>query len=270
MRGNVDWFTEKLLEDPRSIEHLYAIVTGKSTGGLEIPDWYLEACIADSEFMVRVMAALAEARVEYYEGYRQLEDLEEKEDFPATRWCCSVLDEIAVCIPPAKRIFGHVPVCGRDFYWARIFTRTCFEDIAFDVAESVNAWWEIACYNADGRTHVISTLIRVGVLSGSEDLTFVSRDSHLPHADDEKWNRHDATLVVAGGHNVLDFLKDRFGDLPLEYGAIITVNPFVPPDRNLALELKKRSFERCCYFEGGEYVLPYAIGYEDITVYLHK
>ena len=270
MVRDMDWFVDRLLSDPASVDRLYAIATGRRLSDGEVPSWFVEGCMGDAEFIARVTDAIREQRAEYFRLYREFLTLEEREGYPATKWCCEVLDEIAQCIPVERRTLGHVPVSGLDFYWARIFDTTCFEDVAFDAKECVNAWWEIERYSREGRTEVIQSMIRAGALTGREGLSFVSRDSHVPHAEDVELNRPDATLIVAGGHDVLGFLDDRFGVAVLLYGAVVTVNPYLDSGLDLVVEMEKRGYKKVHFTQAGDYLLPFAIGFENITVFLKQ
>lgn len=204
----------------------------------------------------------------YINGYRQLEDLERREGYPAMLAYAALLDSIAEHLPRQNRVFGYYPFSGVDFYWARIFEKLVVcEDIGFDEKEQIpEMWWGVETYGAKKRQEIISILKSQGIIPVSSNVEILSGDAGVDRYDN-RFNNQQSTLLVKGGHNVLGYIETRFQGRHLEYGAIITASSFNPL-RDMEHRFAKDGYRRHASFEGGEFLAPYAMELNDIHIFL--
>jgi len=226
----------------------------------------LEKALSDASFVSRMQSQVRQAWRVYREGYKRLEDLEKKEGHPAITACANVIDEIAGYLPNINKKVCHYPFSGVDFYWARIFDRIVFEDSGFDQYELPTMWWDPRTYSSEKRQEIITTLKAQKIIPESAILEFVNRDSAIPKSDN-KFNNSITTLLVKGGHDFLGYVKSRFGNTSLEYGAIITVTA-TNPLGDIEKRLKRDGYNRIASLVGTNFLIPYAMELKDIHIFL--
>lgn len=189
----------------------------------------------------------------YHEGYRQLLELEEEEGFPAMKYRASQLDKLIPHLPETK---GYNVFAGNDFYWARLFALTVFEDIAYDKEWDMHMWWQPEMYQRDSIDLVLTTLKKAGVLDDASDIRLIAGDSEITRGDND-FDRTDWTLVVAGGHSVIPFLDKRYKE-GLNYGAVVIADPADRHEKLLS-SMEQRGYECTFYDQGEVYSVPFAI-----------
>ena len=93
----------------------------------------------------------------------------------------------------------------------------------------------------------------------------MSGDSQIER-EDNHFNNSATTLLIKGGHDVLGFLKDRFRERRVMFGAIITVtshNPVEDMDEYLLNHNYRRTFSH----PGEDFLAPYStLKFKDIFV----
>jgi hypothetical protein len=92
----------------------------------------LEEALGNELFIKKMHNSVKESWETYRRGYKELENLEAREGYVAMFAYAKELDSIAAHLPQETRTLCHYPFSGTDFYWARIFRKSYFEDTAFD------------------------------------------------------------------------------------------------------------------------------------------
>lgn len=227
----------------------------------------LEAALSDDSFVHKMQESVRTKWEVYRNGYRRLEDLEEREGYPAMHTYASELDLIAEQLPRQNRVFCYYPFSSVDFYWARIFDRIVFEDISFDQEKEIpTMWWDPETYGFNRRTEIISTLRTQGVISSSAIMEFVAGNAEIDRYENQ-FNNQQSTLLVKGGHDVLGYVGTRFKDKRLEYGAIITVTS-TNPLRDMEDRFAEDGYRRHVSIEGKGFLAPYSMELKDIHIFL--
>jgi len=220
---------------------------------------------------IAILAEVREAIKHFWEiyagGQDKLFELEKQEGFPAFRAYAKHIDFVGANLPPQNRSICYHPFSGLDFLWARIFQKTIFEDIAFNLWHPLFGWWKAEDYSADKRMKIIHILKKERIIPSSAVLEFIKGDSRFESGQNEDLNNPDTTLFLKRGHDNLIFLKKRFLDLNQElmFGAIFFESGFyehsiegvekVLASQNYKLALKYK-------YSGVdlEYSIPYALG----------
>jgi hypothetical protein len=222
--------------------------------------------LGDGLFVSRMQERVRPIWQIYRQGYRKLEDLEKREGYPAMSAYAEALDDIAGHLPAENRAFCHYAFSGVDFYWARIFDKVVFEDIAFDKEELPTMWWEPETYSSERRAEIISTLKAQRVMPESAVMQFLAGDAEIP-GDDNQFNNPGATLLVKGGHDFIGYVESRFGESNLQYGAVIIVSPSNPIEKTEE-RLAQDGYHKKASLDGIDCLAPYAMELKDIHIFL--
>jgi len=204
----------------------------------------------------------------YLKGHDELESLERKEQYPAMFAYANQLDFIAEHIPKRNRKFCYNPFSGVDFYWARIFDKTVFRDIAFDDDEHPKRWWGAETYSIGTREWILNTLKKLKIISHKADMKFVSGDANKKQ-EDNHFNNYETTLLVKGDYNVIEYLNKAFKDDRLRYGAIIVVNPANPLEE-ITDKLAKEGYKKKKSLKGIDTLAPYTMDLKNIHMFIKK
>lgn len=226
----------------------------------------LEKALSDELFVSSMQNKIKEIWQVYRQGYRDLEQLEQKEGYLATAACAKVLDEIAVHLSTNMKKSCYYPFSGVDFYWARIFDKVTFKDICFDQDELPNMWWDSETYGSGRRQEILATLKTQGIISEQAILEFIVGNAEIPSTDNQ-FNDTAQTLLIKGGHDFLGYVESRFGSERLTYRAIITVAA-INPLRDIEKRLTQDGYTRKASLEGTDYLIPYAMELRDIHIFL--
>lgn len=207
--------------------------------------------------------------IAYQEAYSMLEELERDEGFPAMRAYAERLDHVREALPEENRKNGYYIYAGIDFYWARLFDRTMFEDVAYSSEFSPHMWWEPERYQRESLHQCIATLREAGALSESDNVGLQISDSSETRLVND-YNKPEWTLIEKSGHDILQFLRDRFGHPELvHFGAIIVASP-VRDEEKLIQGMQEFGYSHA-HTEQGELILaPYTMGVRDIRVFLKE
>ncbi|TSC74530.1 MAG: hypothetical protein G01um101448_49 [Parcubacteria group bacterium Gr01-1014_48] len=226
----------------------------------------LDQALSDTDFVTRVQVSVREEWDKYLAAYCELELLEETEGFPAIHWYASRIDAIAQQLPTEVKALGYYPFCGIDFYWARVFKKTVFEDIGFGKQDMPNMWWEPARYGKQGRKQILAKLFELTVIPPTAKLTFVSGNAEVKRRNNDL-NRATTTLIVKGGHDFLHFFGTRFKNERPLFGAIISISA-VNTLRDIEHCLSAFSYEKVFSCAGNDFIAPYAMELRDAHVFL--
>lgn len=194
----------------------------------------------------------------YLNSYDRLEEIEQEEGFPAMKLYAEQLDNIRSLLPQENTINGYYPFAGTDFYWARIFNKTVFEDIGYEKGYVKNMWWRPEKYSKDSINDIIFTLKKTGVLKEDTIIERITGDADNTREDND-FNKPEWTLVVKGGHGVINFLDKRFKEESINFGAIVVVDP-ADNDDYLKQGIEKRNYICTSYEPGIKFYSPYAMG----------
>jgi len=228
----------------------------------------LEAALADDSFVKKVQYKIKNNRGIYRKGYRQLEELEARENHQAMFAYAAELDLIAEHIPHKNRFLGYYPFSGTDFYWARIFKKVVFEDISFDCKEELpTTWWGVEDCSLERRDSIVRILTLLNIVTHS-NLEFLSQDADICR-DNNKFNNNKSTLLLKGGCDVLEYIDKRFKDKKLKYGSII-----IADSMNVFEDIKDRflreNYHKQFYLRGENFIAPYAMELKNAYIFIKK
>ena len=224
----------------------------------------LERALKDEDFIERMQKKAIKSFRKYREGYNELEELEIEEDFVAIKSCVKLLDEISEHLN--GREVCYYPFSGTDFYWARIFKKTIFEDLSYDSKEEIpNMWWDKEQYTKENREKIIESLKINEFIPKTSNIEFSCADSNTSVMAEELNNPH-TTLIVKGGHDFLGYIKERYSETNLEYGNIITVN-ISNKTKPVEEKLDRQGYKKISYFKGIKYLLPFSMELRDINIF---
>jgi hypothetical protein len=230
----------------------------------------VDDALIDQSFIIRMQNKIREFWEIYRNEYGKLEDLELKEGYPAMLAYASELDVIAEHLPLKNRYFCYYPFSGVDFYWMRIFKKVVFEDNAFyeqdKSSDTLNIWWSIDTYGAKKRHEIISTLMKLEIISSMTDAEFLSKDVETCK-DSKRFNGYQSTLLMKGGSDVLAYLEKQFADDSLKYGAVI-IGSAVNSIRDMEERFTRDGYYRHFSLEGDDFLAPYAMKLKDIHIFL--
>jgi hypothetical protein len=230
----------------------------------------IEKALANEFFVERVHRKVEKQWEIYRKSYKKLESLEAREDYVAMFAYAKQLDVIAECIPQKTRNICLYPFSGTDFYWARIFRKSYFEDISFDSEVKLpTMWWSREDYTAEQRQHIVLLLKELKIIPRDADLIFFSRDSDS-RRDVNIFNNSNSTLLIKGGNDVLGYIKKRHKNKVLNYGAIIAQCSTCATQKDLEDRFSQDGYYQRLYLEGQDLVAPYAMELKDIYLFLKE
>lgn len=225
----------------------------------------VEDAIEDKDFVQRMQASVKQLWAKYLAGYEKLEELEQREGFPALARHCRIFDRIALSLPSESRQFCYYPFSGTDFYWARIFQHLFCEDIGFDNESIPNMWWGEEDYSKENRDRVLGLLKKLSVVPEEHEVVCVRSDAERSGWGNA-YNLPSYTMLVKGGHDVVGFIEKRFQDIELNYGAILTASS-ANPHKKLRAYLSSRGFEQVLWHPGTSWIAPYAMELRRVAVF---
>ena len=192
----------------------------------------------------------------YQNSYSKLESLEDQEGYSAMKYYSEQLDEIKELIPDKFLENGYYPFAGTDFYWARIFENTIFEDIGYNQDYVKNMWWSSDKYSQKSLDEIILVLSQQNIIPKNPSIKIITGDSEKDRVDNN-YNQENSTLVVKGGHSTIPFLKKRFSEL--KFGTAVFVSP---ADRaeDLQKEMVNRGYKCISVINDDKFYAPYAMG----------
>lgn len=256
------------LESSIKAAHKRALSTATNMLGNEY-DGNLKKALEDQDFISRMHNAVAVEWVGYVNGYRELEALEAKEGYPAMNEAVRVLDNIASFLPESVKGECYYPFSGVDFYWLRIFDKVVFQDIGFYQEEEVpNMWWDVDTYSDARINDIVRTLKSQDIIDESQKPFRVTGDAEKPEIIPE-YNCATNTLLMKGGHDVLDFLENRYPSIPLNFGAIVIGTP-ANPFMEVAERLSYDGYNWAGSSKGTDYLIPYSMELEDLNVFVKE
>lgn len=229
----------------------------------------LEAAFGDESFISRMHNKVRYNWDLYKNSYRKLEDLESRENYVAMFDYARQLDIISCHLPSQNRIFCHYPFSAIDIYWARIFQQIVFEDSGFDSEiELPTMWWNAEDYGKERRNEILSTLRKLNIIPVTTIINFLSHDAEIG-GDVNNFNNTQSTLLTKGT-DFLEFVKIRFSQEPLKYGAIILGSPYNPID-DIEDRLHQDFYYKHFYLKGSNFYAPYPQKLRDVYIFLkHK
>ncbi|MCK4669975.1 MAG: hypothetical protein KAT43_02135 [Nanoarchaeota archaeon] len=234
----------------------------KEEFGFVDKDTFAEAA-NDSKFVGCMQANIRGLQLHYNECYRRLEELEKREEYFGMHAYANQLDMIAGLL--SCRDICHYPFSGVDFYWARIFQRTFFEDMAFDGKDYPDNWWDIETYTHKKREEIISLMKKIGIIPLFARIELLSGDAEVSKPSN-RFNNKYTTLLVKGGHDILDYLRRRFKDEELEYGTILAVDPSNPRSE-LIQGICERGYTMTGAIEGTGIIAPFSMELKNIYIF---
>lgn len=223
----------------------------------------IEEAMSDPAFVRLMEERISELQKHYMGCYRSLEELEEREGWPAMKAYANRLDYLEQFLP--CRRFCHYPFSGVDFYWARVFDRIAFEDMAFDGREHPDNWWDAETYTEKRREEIIALLKRKKIIPENADMRFLAGDAFQGRPDNQ-FNTLEATLLVKGGHDVLGYVNKRFADEELKYGSVVAVMAANSPD-DLIGGLQERGYTMAMAITGTGLTAPFGMDLKDIFIF---
>lgn len=230
-------------------------------------DGDMDKATQSNDFIQRVQARAQELRDKYLYSYRELEMLEQRENYPAMWEYARILDTVAQNLPEHLRHNCYYPFSGTDFYWARIFSKLTCEDIGFDQQEQiVNMWWGAEAYSERKREEIISLLKKLNIIAPNTDIQCVSSDVEESQKFFES-SRSDIALLIKGGHDIIGAIKTCFGGRVPEFGAIITVSS-ANPIQELTAYLKDCGYQHTFSHQGTDWIAPHSMELRNIHVFL--
>src|SRR3989344_3297775 len=114
---------------------------------------------------------------DYIGAYHALEKMEEQDGYPAIKAGAERLDRVKAALPEENRKNGYYIYAGTDFYWARIFDFTVFEDRAYFDEYSPHMWWEPERYQVGSLTGILAKLRDVGALTSANAVRLLHGNS---------------------------------------------------------------------------------------------
>ncbi len=205
------------------------------------------------------------ATLEYNQAYESLNELEEVEHFAGTKECLRRLNMLANYIPETSRKFAYNPFAGTDFYFARLFNETVFEDAGYYQKFNFHMWWDPSAYQEDRLASMLQLYRKRGVIGPENSVRLLCGDCDYTRLEND-FNFSPSTLIVKGGHSVISFLENRYGNNPLNYGAMIIVSP-ADEFSELRSWLSQRGYG-LVYFDSGEPLfVPFAMSYHNAAVF---
>lgn len=205
---------------------------------------------------------------DYIGAYRELEGMEELDGYPAMKACTERLDLIRAALPEENRKNGYYIYAGTDFYWARLFDFTVFEDRAYFEEYSPHMWWEPKQYQVGSLVGTLAKLREVGVLTPANAVRLLNGDSGCSTARNG-FNRPEYTLIEKSGHSAVDFLRSRYKGEPIRFGAVIAGSPVGNEERFLK-EMAELGYTLAHHEEGERIIVPYTVGLGGVRVFLKK
>lgn len=208
------------------------------------------------------------AWTQYQKSYKELEQLEIKEGFPAMQQYAAELDHLKDFLQKQNRTKGYYPFAGTDFYWARIFDQTVFEDIGYWKTYDQHMWWKPSAYQQPNIEESLHLLAQAGVIENKDNIQLIVGDANRTRNEND-FNNKDYTMIVKGGHSVLPFISKRFKKEQLKFGAIIVVSPS-DTHTELINGMAERDFS-CIYHEKGErFYAPFSMGMQQRYIFSNK
>lgn len=205
---------------------------------------------------------------DYIGAYRELEGMEEQDGYPAMHAIAERLDNIREALPEENRKNGYYIYPGTDFYWARLFDFTIFEDRAYFQDYSPNMWWEPEQYGVGSLVATLAKLREAGVLTPDNAVRLLKGDSDTTTAHNN-FNRPEYTLIEKSGHSVVDFLRSRYKGEALSFGAVIA-GSHVGNEEKFIREMAELGYTLVHHEEGERIIAPYTMGIGDVRVFLKK
>lgn len=226
----------------------------------------MERALLDTVFVERMQATIAKIWNKYLDAYKRLEELEREEGYLATKDYARVLDLIARHLPVEYRKCCYYPFSGIDFYWARIFKTLICQDIVYNKeTKCINAWWGMDWYSHDKIDEIISLLKDLAIIPQSSIIKFLSGD-----ADETDIRISDVsctTLLIKGGHDVLDYLNNKFDESGIIFRAIIIVSSANSLE-DMCEYLSNRGYEKTFSDSAVSIVAPYAMNLNEIHIFI--
>jgi len=203
---------------------------------------------------------------EYVGAYRELEGMEERDGYPAMRAIAERLDHIRAALPEENRKNGYYIYPGTDFYWARLFGFTVFEDCAYFQDYSPNMWWNPERYQVNSLVATLAKLREVGVLTDGNSVRLLKGDSDTTTAHND-FNRPEYTLIEKSGHSVVDFLRSRYKGEAVDFGAVITGSS-VRDEEKFLREMAEFGYTLAHHEKGERIIAPYTMGMGGVRVFV--
>ena len=221
----------------------------------------------DMDFIRRMHHNIDTLWNKYLDSYRLLEKIEKENGYASMKQYADILDIISEYIPDQCKQICYYPFAGIDFYWARIFNTLICQDITYDRYESLNAWWGMDWYNGKKRMEIVELLKSIEIIPPENSIICVNGKAELPNKETEL-NRHEVTLLLKGGHSVIDFIKERFND-QVFFGIIIIVTP-ADTIEDLDGFMSYNGYNLIYHDNETRLLIPYAMELRDIHVFSKK
>ncbi len=203
---------------------------------------------------------------DYIGAYRELEGMEEQDGYPAMHAIAERLDRVRAALPEENRKNGYYIYAGTDFYWARLFDFTVFEDRAYFQDYSPNMWWEPEQYGVGSLVGTLAKLREVGVLTPDNTVRLLKGNSDTTTAHNN-FNRPEYTLIEKSGHSVVDFLRSRYKGEAVNFGAVIA-GSHVGNEEKFIREMADLGYTLVHHEEGERIIAPYTMGIGDVRVFV--
>lgn len=223
----------------------------------------LDAALSNEDFVKRMQKQISETWKNYLNNYKKLEELEKKEGYPAMKFYASQLDLIEKHLPNSNKEICYYPFSGVDFYWTRIFKKLICEDISFSKSKLPNNWWEYETYQK--RKEIEDILKEQNIIPKDSELEIIIGDAEIKKQEN-MLNKPNVTLLVKGGHSVLNYIEKRYSKEKLLFGAIITVTS-ADTIEEMDKRLKKEGYKKIFSYKGEDFLVPYALSLRDVHIF---
>lgn len=223
-----------------------------------------EAALANPEFVERMQGSLHELRQKYLSASKALERLEAIEGYPAMAEYAAVIDRIVSYLPSKANCY--YPYSGVDFYWARGFNKTVFEDVMFGKnAHHQKSWWGAGTYRKNSVESIISLMKSLGIIPEANGIEIRCSDSDFTVSSSE-FNNSDWVLLLKGGSETKPFENGNFQP---DYCGIIVSNTHSPFEE-IGLRIVTQGYSKAAYFEFGPFMPPYSLEMRNVAVFVKQ
>ena len=205
----------------------------------------------------------------YHDANEALRRIEEEEGFPNIRAYTDVVQDVVSHVPADLRQAAYVPYAGSDVFWAAAFRAVVMEDVNYNTAnDHPTAWWSVSDYSISVLDRLVDTLKTHGVIPIENDIDFLQSDSEIEPTEGSL-NRPDVTLVHKAGHEFRPFVRNRFGEEEMRFGAIIISNDSSSRD-SLQRLLAAHKYEEVYKANPALVANPWALSIKEPSVYLKR
>ncbi len=206
-----------------------------------------------------------EVRVDWLEAYRELEQLEVEEGFPAPREYIGELKKLGKYLPKEFTQKAYYPYSGIDFYWGTIFDHLVLEDKNFFTGQEHHPtmWWDQEAYSLIRCKQIENIFRREGFLKKGNIIQLNKSDSFVGAAS---FNNERTTLVFKAGHKFSGFANEALGG-NVKFGAIIVAN-YPTSVEVLDKLLASHGYRRVYTSPGCSFLTIFAMRPTDICLYL--